>query len=293
MKFKLNLKPSPKNPRKNKHFKTRYVFGVIAAICCLLVVLSTIIPGSVRPFKYIATAFVVPIQSGMNDAGKWFSDKSDNLRDLKEVIAENESLQAQLDELILENSRLRQERVELDRLRELYALDAGYSSYEKIAASVIAKDSGNWFSTFIIDKGSSDGVAVDMNVISGKGLAGIVIETTHNSATVRSVIDDFSNVSAKFGTTSDLCIVKGNLKLMQDGRIDLININKNASVSDGDMILTSHVSEKFLPDILIGYAGGIKEDPNNLTKSGYIIPVVNFSSLEEVLVITRLKATEE
>ncbi|SHI30691.1 rod shape-determining protein MreC [Parasporobacterium paucivorans] len=293
MKFKLHLKPIFNKNRKKNQLKSQYLYMIIAAACCLLIVLSSLYPSTAKPFKYIATAIVVPVQNGMNEIGQWFSEKSDSLKKLSQVVKENENLQAQVDELTLENSRLIQEQGELARLRELYSLDSGYSSYDKIAAKVIAKDSGNWFSTFIIDKGSSDGIAVDMNVIAGKGLVGIVIDVTPNSATVRSIIDDFSNVSAKFGTTSDLCIVKGSLQMMQSGIIELININKNAAVTDGDMILTSNVSDKYLPDILIGYSGGIKDDANNLTKSGYITPVVNFSSLEEVLVIKQLKETGE
>lgn len=113
-----------------------------------------------------------------------------------------------MDELTLENSRLMQNQYRLEELEELYALDQTYSEYNKVAANIIASDSGNWFNTFVIDKGSSDGIQVDMNVIAGSGLVGIVTRVGDNWAQVRAIIDDMSNVSAQVLSTSDLCFVK-------------------------------------------------------------------------------------
>ena len=84
---------------------------------------------------------------------------------------------------------------------------------------MIGKDSGNWFSTFTIDNGSEDGIEVDMNVMAGSGLVGIVVEVGPSWAKVRSIIDDSSNVSGMVLSTSDRCIVSGDLSLMDDGQI--------------------------------------------------------------------------
>ena len=75
-----------------------------------------------------------------------------------------------MDQLTAENSQLVLDQEELDRLRELFDLSGQYSDYEQIGARVIAKDSGNWYDSFTIDKGSEDGIQVDCNVISGGGL---------------------------------------------------------------------------------------------------------------------------
>ena len=76
---------------------------------------------------------------------------------------------------------------------------------------------------------------------------------------------------------------------MNKGLIKVSNINVNADVNEGDMLLTSYISDKFVPGILIGYVTNITDDSNRLTKSGYVMPVVDFAHLEEVLVITQLK----
>lgn len=215
---------------------------------------------------------------------------SDNFQTLKQVQKENETLQAQVDELLIENNNLQEDKYELERLQELYKLDQNYAEYEKVAAHVIGKDSGNWFSTFTIDKGSKDGIEVDMNVIAGNGLVGIVTQVGPTWATVRSIIDDSSNVSGMVLSTSDKCIIRGDLSLINSGRIRFEQMENNDNVVEiGEQIVTSYISDKYLQGILIGYVSEVSIDSNNLTRSGYITPVVDFKNLQEVLVITKTK----
>jgi rod shape-determining protein MreC len=66
-------------------------------------------------------------------------------------------------------------------------------------------------------------------------------------------------------------------------------VDSSNVVVEGDKIVTSNISDKYLPGILIGYISTINQDANNLTKSGYITPAVDFEHLEEVLVILETK----
>mgnify|MGYP000367500868 CR=1 FL=1 len=102
--------------------------------------------------------------------------------------------------------------------------------YKKIAARVIAKDSGNWFQVFRIDKGADDGIQEDMNVMAGGGLVGIVTDVGANYATVRAIIDDDSNVSGMSLRTGDTCNVSGNLTLTRMDGWDL-TISRKRQIS--------------------------------------------------------------
>lgn len=265
------------------------LFGL--TILCLAACILSLVKSEYTDSLRNATSYVMtPMQKGLNTVGMWFSDKADNFETLKAIKKENEQLKAQVEALMAENSTLNLERNELEQLRMLYQLDRTYS-YPKVAAQVIAKDSSNFFSTFTINKGSKDGMAVDMNVLSGSGLVGIITAVTDHTATVRSIIDDYSNVSAMVAITSDFCNVSGDLSLINDGLIRVGNIPKDSAVGDGYALVTSHISSKYLPGILIGYTSGITIDANNLTKSGYVTPVVDFEHIEYVLVITERKVT--
>lgn len=278
--------------KKNQSsFSSKYWLLILAIICILLMGLSLITDNVNGPLRAVANYTIVPMQNGINTVGIWMSDLTKNLDTLKELQAENDALQAEVDELTMKINLLQQDKEELERLRELYQLDQYYSDYKTVGARVTANDSGNWFRSFVIDKGKNDGIKVDMNVMAEGGLVGIITEVGPHWSRVRSIIDDASNVSALVLSTSDTCIVNGDLTLMQEGKIRFEQLpNNDTEIKSGEPIVTSHISNKYLQGILIGYINEVHEDANNLTRSGYIIPAVDFQHLQEVLVITSTKA---
>lgn len=274
---------------------SKYILLSLSALCIVVMYVSFTMNISGGPLNSVAGAVFVPMQRGINNIGLWVSDKADNLKKLNDVMAENEDLQAQVNELTSELNTIKLEQYELDNLRELLELDKQYPSYEKVAANVIGKDTGNWFSTFTIDKGSSDGIETDMNVISGSGLVGIVIDVGPHHAKVRSIIDDTSSVYGMVLSTSDLCFVNGDLTTMTETQqMQFANLNdSDDEVKVGDQIVTSNVSTKYLQGILVGYISELNTDSNNLTKSGTVTPAVDFEHLQEVLVILDKKEMEQ
>lgn len=275
--------------KKQSSLPGKYWFLILAVICVILMGIEQITDGR-GPLKWIANYTVIPMQKGISYVGRYMSDLSDNFATLEAMKKENKELQSKVDELTIDNTRLRQEQYELERLRELYKLDENYSDYDKIGAHVIANNGSNWFSDFTIDKGSNDGVKVDSNVLAGSGLVGIVTEVGPDYARVRSIIDDSSNVSGMILSTSDTCVVRGDLELAADGRLRFEKLaNNDNKIEVGEQVVTSHVSNRFLQGLFIGYISEIEVDSNNLTRSGYITPAVDFSKLQEVLVITTTK----
>lgn len=283
---------SPMVPKKGERFTIpgKYLLFVLTIICIVLIVVSFNTDVLSKPISTVGGFLVTPLQSGISKAGSYLFDRQENLKTIEELNKENARLKQQLDELTIENIKLQQDRYELTSLRSLYELDSQYDDYEKIGARIIAKDSGNWFHSFVIDKGEEDGILVDMNVMAGSGLVGRVTDVGPHWAKVLSIIDDSSNTSGMILSTSDNLIVSGDLQLYEDGVIPFEKLVDSADrVVEGDKIVTSNVSDKYLPGILIGYIATINKDSNNLTKSGLVTPAVDFEHLEEVLVINKVK----
>ena len=278
--------------KKNQMSHTnRYILLGLSIFCVLMMVLSSVSDKVGGPVKTVANVTVIPLKQGMNQIGSWMGDMKDNFSTMKQLKSENKKLREQVDALTTENNYLQEERYEFERLQELYKLDQNYAEYEKTAAHVIGKDAGNWFGTFTIDKGSKDGIEVNMNVLAGSGLVGIVTDVGPTWAKVRSIIDDSSNISAMAISTSDTCIVSGDMALMGTGQIAFSQMENNDNVvAVGDQIVTSYISDKYLQGILIGSVSEVNVDSNNLTRSGYITPAVDFKNIQEVLVITTTKA---
>ena len=283
---------SPLVPRKKEKFSvpTKFYLLVVILVCLILLLVTFLVDIPNTASNSVLGYTIVPMQKGVSSIGSYFVSRKEMLVQISALQKENEELKTQIDDLNNENIQLKQEKFELVSLRELFELDEQYSDYKKTGARVIAGGTGNWFDSFVINKGSKDGIEKDMNVICGSGLCGRVVDVGPNWARVMSIIDDTSNVSAMVLSTSDNLIVSGDLESMKENHIRFSDLyDEDDKVAVGDKVVTSNISDKFLPGILVGYISSIETDPNNLTKSGYITPVVDFHHLSEVLVITEKK----
>lgn len=278
------------NPRKKNKIKPKYILFFLVIICCILIGISMNTNDSENFVQKGLSSVIVPMQKGINSIGTWISSKVENAKTIEELSNTNDELTSEIELLQSQIYALQNNQAELDSLRELLKLKEKFGDYNTVGARVIAKDSGNWYKTFTIDKGSNDKIAVDMNVIAQNGLVGIVTEVGDNYAKVRSIIDDSSSISSMNLKSSDLCIVYGDLQLLEQGLLGIELISTNSDFAEGDEIVTSYVSDKFLPGIAIGYVTNIEKDSTGLTMHANLVPIVDFEHINNVLVITDLKS---
>lgn len=283
--------PRVRLDRRHIVIPSKYLLVGMSVFCILLMIVTYTTDVVSAPLSLISGYTIVPFQEGLTSVGTYLTGRADDLKQLRIVMEQNDALEKRVAELEIENSNLIQDKYELNELRQLYELDQKYSGYEKVGARVISKDPGNWFASFTIDKGEKDGILKDMNVMSGSGLVGIVTQVGPNWASVRSIIDDKSNVSAQVLSTQDNLIVTGDLAKIEQGQIVFSQlVDDDNEVVEGDQLVTSDISDKYLPGINIGYISSVGTDSNNLTKSGTVTPAVDFEHLDVVLVIKQLKA---
>ena len=276
--------------KKVSSFMTsKYILIVLTAVCLIFISTSFFTDMLVAPLRSAISMVVVPLQKGMNNLGLWTYDKYTTLQEISVVLDENKELKSKVDDLTEENNQLRQDTYELSRLRELYQLDEKYTGYTKVGARIIEVTADNWSKAFKVDKGSDDGIQKDMNVIAGGGLVGIVTEVGKNYSIIKTIIEDNNSVSGMLIDTNETCIVEGDIEQSDSGFVKLTHFKSDITVRDGDKVVTSNISDKYLQGILIGYAKDVTPDSNNLTQSGYLVPAVDFNNLQEVLIITEMK----
>ena len=286
------MSPVVKRPKEKFVLPSKYVLLILTVICVALMIVAFAIDFEPKVMNTAVGYVVRPLQSGLSYVSEWTNDKVTQFKELRNVMEENELLKEQVQQLTTENIRLQQDEYELETLRSLLELKNDYSDYEMVGARVIAKDPGNYYSAFVIDKGTNDGLESDMNVLAEGGLVGRITEVGPNWARVTTIIEDDSNVSGMVLSTEDHLIVSGNLEAYLEGRILFSQLVDDGNrVSVGDKIVTSNISDKYLPGILIGYVTQVYVDSNNLTKSGYLVPYVDFEHLSVVTVITTKKQT--
>ncbi len=269
---------------------SKYLLFILTVLCTVMMLVTFGTDVFNRPLNVVVGYVIVPFQQGIEKVGGWLSNRSEELVQIRTLLDENARLKEELAALIEENTLLQQDKYELNKLRELFELDGQYAEYNKVGARIIGRDSGNWYSSFLIDKGEDDGLEVDMNVIAQGGLVGRITSVGPSWARVTSIISDNVHVSAMTLSTEDNMTVTGDLRLMAEGCITFSQlVDGQDSVREGDKVVTSNISDKYLPNILIGYIRTISKDANNLTKSGEIVPAVDFEHLGEVLIITDRK----
>ncbi len=282
-------------PKKKITIPPKFVLLIFTFVFVGLLMAGYVFDLSLGFVGDVAGRIFVPMQKSLTFVGNTLYDKGEEYKNLKNVMAENAELKEELNSLNEELNNIKLIQYDYDELIKLLELDSIYDDYPKVAASVVAKDAGNWFNSFIIDKGENDGVSVGMNVIADGGLVGIVSETGHNYSTVKTIIDDLSKVSAMVLSTSDNCIVSGDLEVMDNRQMivfDSLKDNDN-KVTVGDELVTSYISSDYVQGLLIGTISELNTNSNNLTKSGYLTPAVDFEHIRHVYVITELKNSKD
>jgi rod shape-determining protein MreC len=191
-------------------------------------------------------------------------------KDRDELEAELRRLSVEFDEVSREN----------ERLKELLELKKS-SKRRLVAARVTGKDISNWSKTVLIDRGTGDGIRAGMTVVSGGSLAGKIIETGTGISKVLLLVDPESRVGGLTQEGRHTGIVQGAV----GGRMLMKYIEPDAEVKEGEAVITSGYGGTYPRGLVIGRTGGAKPDDSGLYLNARIMPEVDFSRLEEVMVI--------
>lgn len=233
----------------------------------------------------VVTVPFAPVQKVFSLAGVKVQDGINFFRDVGAVRLENEELKAKIDELEKENLALKEFRKENSELREALNIKDQFADYEPLGANIIAKDTGNWFNIFTIDRGAKDGIKKDSPVVTSKGLVGRVIQVDALSSRVEAIIDKNSAASARISQKGDYVRVKGDLELKDTGLCLMDRISPEIDVAVGDDIVTSGIGGIYPRGILIGKVKEIRKSSDELNKYAILQPAVDFKRLDEVIVL--------
>jgi len=242
----------------------------------------TKIEGVVGDIISPVQGFMYRIATSVSDFFQSLAGRQQMLKEyelLKERVTQLEQQLLQMDEAIRENQRLKK-LLDFKEEKEHFVVEG---------VRITGKNPGNLFNTITIDKGSEDCIAVNMAVVNDQGLIGRVIDVGKNWATVRTIVDGQSSISAIVERTRDNGMVKGNNTLtFEDGLCRMINLPLDSDVVAGDRVITSGLGEIFPKGIPIGEVIEVLDQERDMYKTAIIKPHVDFLRLEEALVIRRV-----
>lgn len=249
-----------------------------------LFLLSSSLGGtrSWNPVEQVVIELVAPIQKFIHQTIYTTEEIWLKYFALIDVRKENRQLKGELDALRMENALFRERLAKYGRLQKLLQLKKTIH-WPVVAAQVIGKDPSGWFESVIIDKGSNSGLKVNMPVMNASGVVGRLVSVSPNYAKVLLIIDQNSAVDCIIQRTRE----KGILKGFSPKVCKLDFVLRNSQVAPGDIIITSGMGRVFPKGLPVGKVIEEKNVPGAFFKEITVRPMVDFTKLEELLVILK------
>lgn len=263
------------------------IVSLIIVILLVLVVVSHNETSGVNIVSNIISIPSAPLQKAFSFVKEKVGDFFAYFEDSDKVRSENTELQNRINELeqeVLDFDKLQKENKEL---RDALKFKDQFEEYDFIGSSIIAKDAGNWFNIFTINRGSKDKIEPDSPVVTAYGLVGRVSKTDLLSSKVISIIDIESTVSARLSNTRDLIVIRGDVELRSKGLCRADYMPPNTDIMPGDLVETSGIGGIYPKGIIIGKVVSVISNEGQYDSYAIIEPIVDFKRLEKVLVLRK------
>ena len=267
---------------RSKQFKV--ILTILIALIAVSVIFSVIgsqispqsnIVGTITaPFRTAATA----IWNGVEDFIKAYNDGN-------HLMTENAELETEVNDL----------REQLADYEQAMAENEFYKKYLKIAeqnpdfqfspATLISRDNDDPYGSFVINKGSLNGIAAYDPVITDAGLVGYVSQVGLTTSKVTTILNPTLSLGALDNRTSDSGIISGDLETAKQNKTKFKNLARSCNIAIGDYVVTS--GEGIFPKgLLIGKIDSIGNDQYNTSIYATVTPFADIQELRQVMVIT-------
>lgn len=266
--------------------RKRSVVLVVAVFIVFLLTASASVGKFNFPIAERVVAIVLtPFESALAKVSLQIRSSVRFVGDIASVYSDNKTLKAENERLLQQTAQLQEVLAENVRLKAVLDYKKTIPQFQVVVASVIARDMAAWSSTVMIDRGSSDGIAKGMPVVTSRGLIGNVIQVFPYSAKVLLVTDGNSSVGALVQRPESRVagIVKGADAPALAPR--MVNLARDADVIKGDKIITSGLGGIYPKGLPIGEVTDVVNEEGGLLKYAVVKPAVDFDRLEEVQIL--------
>jgi rod shape-determining protein MreC len=271
---------------RNRPSRAIFVVLILALILAWLILDQTDRANPIRnavsyvisPVQFALERLVRPVRQAVGGIGDWFSLRAGN----EALREENLTLRNQL--VLLEEARR-----ENETLRRQLDFKSAVPSFTMLPAEVIGRDPSNLLQYLIIDRGSVDGIAEAMPVLTAEALVGRISEVSMHSATVMLISDPSSSVSCLIQRTRATGVVQG----YPGNELVMHYIPQGDTVAPGDMVLTSGLGGNFPKRLVVGQVASVTSADVEMFQEARVKPAVNLADLEVVMVLLDFGAGDQ
>ena len=271
-------------------FRSRQ-FKVILGITVCLIAISLIcffIGGRLSPQSDITGTLAAPFRAAFTYVSNGISDIAAALSDGNEAMIKNAELENEISELREKLADYEKAVAENDFYKDYLEIKDNNPDYEFCPATLISRDKNDPYGSFVINKGSADGIKSHDPVISESELVGYVTDVGLTTSKVVTILSPDITLGALDNRTNDSGVVSGTLEFAEDGQTRFYNLSRSCNVAIGDYVVTS--GEGIFPSgLLIGTVTSIGSDEYNTSIYAAVEPFADIDSLRNVMVITNFE----
>ncbi len=270
------------------------LFLILVCVALVLTVVPAVLSamGHTGIVRNVFLTVTYPVRAAFNTVARGFRGFGEYFTQYNALKEENLSLKQELDEL---QSKLDRAEVALDEnewLRKYFGISETELDLELIGANVVGYETGNTDTVYMLDKGSINGIAVNMAVITEDGIVGCVTEVGLNWCKITSIVEDSFAVGAYVARTGEHGIIKGDYSRRADGTCLMSSLPEDSEVKEGDLVLSSGIGSVYPVGITVGKVISVSSDPATRTKTAIIEPAAKFDGIKKVMVIKSYTVSE-
>lgn len=279
-----------------KFFKSKF-FYIITVLTLAAVIFPTVlsIMGQGSVFRSVASTIALPFQKAANAIGDAFSGFFSYFSEYDDLLEENEKLREEINSLRDEKYKSEAVREENEWLSGFLNIKMQNPGFNMTEATIVGRESNNYSTVFILDRGKSSGIAKNMPVITSDGVLGYTAEVGPNWAKVYTFTESSSAVGVFAERTKVTGVVEGDYNLSLEGICKMLYIDEKSDIAVGDRILTSGFGGVYPRGLVVGYVKSVEKNAESRSLVAYITPAANETKerdLSRVMVITGYEEAE-
>lgn len=272
-----------------REFFSGWKFKVILALAVVLLgvmLYSASVGGEGNVFLNAISYITVPFQRGAAYISDSITGFFDRYLQSAANYEENIELKETIRELREQLTDYEQIKNENEQLRQIAGMSESKDELSYTPATIISRDANDTYGTFVIDKGTSDGLSLNDPVMSSEGLVGIITAISPINARVKTILNPDISVGCYEIQSKELGVCRGDAILAQEGASKMAILSSETTIAKGDLIVTSGSSGIYPRGLTVGTVQDVYQEEHGVTLYAVILPVSEIDTLKNVYVIT-------
>ncbi len=258
----------------------------LAGVSLCLMLYSAYCGGEGNIVQNAISFVTVPFQRGaayISDSVSGFFDRYlQSAANYEENITLKETIR-QLREQLTDYEQIKNEN---EQLRQIAGMTDTDEEISYTPATIISKDANDTYGSFVIDKGSSDGLSLNDPVMSSDGLIGIITAISPINARVKTILSPDISIGSYEIQSKELGVCRGDPSFAPEGSCKMSILSNQTTITKGDLIVTSGSSGIYPRGLTIGTVQDVYQEEHGVTLYAKVLPVSDIKNLKNVYIIT-------